>query len=327
MTKLNKGQMSLEIIIAFIILLVVAAVVISMLFTQLNPDQLDRHTVEVNQMQFKNKCDALCSDSNSIDYCRYYFKGGKEGLLDWDGNGMKNELISVGETIAWDVCEDRLYCPLAVPCRRFGVNPIKGCINALCDSYMTKYDGDVLMANKAVLDKIKPGSCRLEEKVSERDNWHLKYFPEDVCGCECTNWKDYGIGVSGGGLFCNFSQSYQNRTCKPESCREGIERCKDVAPELSGCVYDALTVTISCKSNCEDRAGFSTDINVTDALGANAIASWKAGMGIGTITFLPGEIMFSTAPPLNLLDIAKDSWSIELSCSKPEGTVTKKGVN
>ena len=327
MPKPKKGMMSLEVIIAFIILLVVAAIIISMMFTQINPKQLDRHTIELNQMQFKNKCEALCFNTDSIDYCRYYFKGGKETILDWDGNGMRNEIISVGETITWDVCEDRIYCFLAVPCKRFGLNPIKGCVSALCTSYLTKYEGNVTRTDEAVLDKIKSGSCKLEETVTGMDNWYLQYYPPDVCGCECAVWVDQSIGASGVNITCGPSQMYQNRTCKPDGCREESERCKDVSPTLSGCIYNPATSMINCKTNCVNRVDYWTNITVTDALVVSAITSWNNGPVTGGIIFAPGNITFTTVPLLSTLDQVKASWNVELICSKPQGIATITGVN
>lgn len=218
----RKGMLSLEMIIGFIILIVVAAIIIDMLITTIKPDKIESRTTELDQMKFKNDCKALCSDTESIDYCMTYFTGNKKGIVDWSGNGIENEII---EMSGWDVCEDRIYCFMASPCERFGSNSIKGCANALCKFYLEKYDGDVLNANEAVLDKIKPGSCNLETEVKEIDNWYLRFFKPDVCGCKCSNWVSQGIGLSGINVSCNSTQMYQNRTCEPVGCREPIERC------------------------------------------------------------------------------------------------------
>jgi len=214
------AHMSLEVVIGFVILLVVSAVVIGLIFTNINSNPLPTKDTELSQMSFKNKCKTLCADTNSIEYCRYYFRGNKNKVFDWDGNGIERESISIGNIITWEACEDRIYCFLVVPCERFGSNPIKGCADALCNAYLQKYEGDVLEANEAVFDKIKKGSCSLP--ANKKDNWFLEYFPEDVCGCDCTTWKDVGCGTAFG---CNPGEMYQNRSCLPKGCRESTERC------------------------------------------------------------------------------------------------------
>jgi len=262
------ANMSLETIIGFIILLVVAGVIISMILTRINSDSLPYKEIEMQQMEFKNKCDALCTESSSLDYCRYYFEGGKDGT-DWDGNGGKNELISIGEYVTWDVCEERIYCFSMVPCdRRFGSSPAKGCASALCQAYLDKYKGNVTKANAAVHDKIKPGACRLPANIE--DNWFEQYFPADVCGiyssANCGNGVcEAGECSSGCTADCTVTDC-----CGIEGCNAAIgetaANCADCssgpAATLSNCVINKTTTpyTITCDTNCN----MATQINVVD---------------------------------------------------------------
>lgn len=176
---MKKGIMSLEVVVGFVILLVVASVIIGLVFVSINPDPLPNEEIRLMQNNFKNHCASLCHDSDSIDYCRNYFIDTEQGK-DWTGNGISEETLSIGEAITWDACEDRLYCFLVVPCDRFGENPAQGCASALCAAYLTKHLGDPIAANAEVFDKVKPGSCTLpEDSIS---NWFIRFFPPTVCG-------------------------------------------------------------------------------------------------------------------------------------------------
>ena len=319
------ANMSLETVVSFIILLVVAGVIISMVLTRIGPNELPYKEVEMQQMEFRNKCTAKCTDTSSLDYCRYYFEGGKDGA-DWDGNGRKNELISIGDYVTWEVCEERIYCFSMVPCdERFGSNPAKGCASALCQAYLDKYKGNVLKANEAVLDKVKPGACHLPKNIE--DNWFEQYFPPDVCGCDCTPWNDVGCGTA---FNCKIGEMYQNRTCAPDGCREDITRCSphiDCVPSLSFCVYDSIGDNILCNTNCKNATPSYTNITVTDQDG-NSTSAWINGATKGSITFLTNQINFSTSPLLSTLNTTNTSlWNVTLICANPIGTAILTGVN
>ncbi|MCD6216112.1 MAG: hypothetical protein J7J92_03510 [Candidatus Aenigmarchaeota archaeon] len=183
----RKGQKSLEMIIGLLILLVVAGVVINIFLNQMKPENLPQPEKELNIRNFKANCKSLCNKVESTEYCRAYFEKG-----DWDGDGVKNELVKVGETVTWDACEDRVYCFLVVPCEdRFGPNSIEGCKDMLCQAYIEKYRGlpnYLDEATAAVKDDIKEGRCNLDAHVEDKDNWYKRYF-EDAGWC----------GTGGGG--------------------------------------------------------------------------------------------------------------------------------
>jgi len=177
----RKGQKSLEMIIGLLILLVVAGVVINIFLNQMKPENLPQPEKELNIRNFKANCKSLCNKVESTEYCRAYFEKG-----DWDGDGVKNELVKVGETVTWDACEDRVYCFLVVPCEdRFGPNSIEGCKDMLCQAYIEKYRGlpnYLDEATAAVKKDIKEGKCNLGAHVEDKDNWYKRYF-EDAGWC------------------------------------------------------------------------------------------------------------------------------------------------
>jgi hypothetical protein len=168
-----KGQMSLEMVIGLVILLVVAGVVISLLLQQFSDPGPDiENPMEIRE--FLAECERLCEDKD-IEYCNYYYEGN-----DWDNNGIGNELIKIGDQ-KWDVCEDRVYCFFVQPCKkRFGDQPIKGCAQALCNNYKQKYNGNLTLASIAVLRDIvsttDPECKSALNKIPHYDNWKISFF-------------------------------------------------------------------------------------------------------------------------------------------------------
>ncbi len=317
------ANMSLETIVGFIILLVVAGVIISMILTRISPDALPYKEVEMQQMEFKNKCTALCTETSSLDYCRYSFEGGVDGT-DWNGDGRKNELISIGEYVTWDVCEERIYCFSMVPCdRRFGSIPAKGCASALCQAYLDKYNGNVTRANEAVLDKVKPGACNLPADID--DNWFAKYFPDDVCGStvdcnlECTPFVDMGCGAGPGP--CAATEMYRTRTCTyvnydavscPEEQCVADASCSGGSATLSGCVLDKTTnpYTITCDTNCNA----ATLVSVAD-MDSGSLRTDGTPI-VNGLTLISQPSSFDATFACG----ASSTWIISLSCTNPAGT-------
>lgn len=183
----NKGQMSLEMVIGLIILLVVAGVVISLLLYFLDPANMPSSDETVEKRDFRSACETYCNDRSSTEYCTTYFKGS-----DWNGNGVRDELVTVGN-LQWLACEDRVYCFLEVPCTRFGKNPIEGCIKEMCTNYKTKYKGledYEILASLAVMKNIIPAgedsACPIYD-VDPIDNWYLRFFNNEEAGLNICN--------------------------------------------------------------------------------------------------------------------------------------------
>ena len=179
---MKKGQMSLEMVIGLVILLVVAGVIISLLLYYINPDRMPSAAGELEIREFIEKCDKYCKESSSLSYCTDYF--GKDipvSRVDWDGDGEENELIKLGKKVQWDVCEDRIYCFLVAPCARFGDVPMKGCAKQLCQAGYTKYENSTLATNYVTeeLDLVPTKDVSCETAINElppESNWFTRYF-------------------------------------------------------------------------------------------------------------------------------------------------------
>ena len=131
---------------------------------------------------FLDSCKYNCA--NNIGwYCFKSYNGD-----DWNSNGVRNEIVKLnnaGEYLY--ACEDRIYCFLTVPCKKLGntsTEIIQNCAKLLCQNYLEKYNGNVEYANEAVLRHIRISTnlteCNFSE-IPEENNWHKKFFPENVC--------------------------------------------------------------------------------------------------------------------------------------------------
>jgi len=143
-------------------------------------------TVGLERMEFGNLCSQLYFDlQNPEDYCKYYFKG-NYWKYDWNENGIENESVELERKSLKEACENRIYCFLIHPYEnRNGNISIEKCAEILCKDSLRKYKGNVVSANKAVLEMIKPGNCNLPD-----NNWHSLYFPENVCEKYINNTKE-----------------------------------------------------------------------------------------------------------------------------------------
>ncbi len=179
---MKKGQMSLEMVIGLVILLVVAGVIISLLLYYISPDRMPSAAGELEMREFLDKCEGYCKESSSLNYCTHYF--GQDipvTRVDWDGDGEENELITIGKKVQWDVCEDRIYCFLVAPCARFGDVPMKGCANQLCQAGYTKYENFTLATRYVTqeLDVVPTKDIECGESLEElplESNWFTRYF-------------------------------------------------------------------------------------------------------------------------------------------------------
>jgi len=175
--KNMKSQASLEMVVGLIILLVVAAVVITLVLYFIKPEMLPKPRETLKVSQFYSNCEAYCRDRTSLRFCTEYYPG-----EDWNGNGVKSEKVSVGE-YNWITCEDRIYCFLLMPCDdRFGEGreEIENCRKALCQVYIDKY-GDIEIANRKLLETISfSRKCNLND-VEPEENWYNNIFVKKKC--------------------------------------------------------------------------------------------------------------------------------------------------
>ena len=142
---------------------------------------------ELEIREFVENCKDYCTENSSLRYCTEYF--GKDipvSRVDWNENGIENELIKIGGDIKYNVCEDRIYCFHIIPCERFGENPIEGCANQLCQVGHIKY-GNKSLDSRFIFDdwKITPTQdieCNISiNSIPDEFNWYKINFPENVC--------------------------------------------------------------------------------------------------------------------------------------------------
>lgn len=166
----RKGQMSLEMIIGLIILLVVAAVVIKIFMDKMSGDALaPPETLELEA--FRQHCDALCTryvDTNfagaeALAYCEKSFE------IDLNKNGkIPGEAWKLE---GYGLCEDRVYCFNIKECNwgsseRSRLSPEK-CKDIMCDVYTERYGDNNVTAAEYIETKIEFGSCDyLDEEIS-----------------------------------------------------------------------------------------------------------------------------------------------------------------
>jgi len=171
--------MSLEMIIGLLILLVVAAVIISLFmnkikeFTSMNSWQQD-----LEYRRFKSDCESFCKEGTEgqiAKYCSY-----KLNKNDLNGNKRVENLTS--ETSVLPMCEDAVYCFLVAKCEPEGGSiDAKACREILCKAWTEVYNGDLNSASDKVRSLVPGyGTCTL----NDNENWWriAKFGPNPPCG-------------------------------------------------------------------------------------------------------------------------------------------------
>lgn len=138
---MRKGQKSLEMIIGLVILLVVAAVVISMFLNIFQEPQIGQQTVE--RQKIEQTCSSLCQDwqessgraslSAAIEYCQRTF------VFDSDDDGTTREIAGSGFN---SYCENGVHCFNVQTCEAgFETLDYQKCRQLMCE-YYTSVNGD-----------------------------------------------------------------------------------------------------------------------------------------------------------------------------------------
>lgn len=178
---MKKGQMSLEMIIGLLILLVVAIVVIRMFLT--NIVNIDKPGKDIDQVLkekgFQSTCEGLCSDyligGSQATLARYCFTK-MSGDPDLNRNGLIDTISA--KTKVLDICEDTIYCFHISPCKSdTGTIDWEDCRQVVCRSYYDIYkDWDT--ADKKVKELFpSAGTCKLTSDA----NWWKMYFGNKPC--------------------------------------------------------------------------------------------------------------------------------------------------
>jgi hypothetical protein len=182
-----KAQMSLEMVIGLLILLIVAAVVINLFLTNSNIGNFTKSVKSsLSYRNFKSSCDSACQDylgSGSLAAAAKFCFAKMPTTPDIALNKP-----FPADTMLLDVCPDAVYCFHVTTCQSDTQQiDITNCRQVLCNAYYQVYQ-DYNLAN----DKVKAyfpngiGSCSLPAGDA---NWFQLYFGSNPC--------TQGPGVSG----------------------------------------------------------------------------------------------------------------------------------
>jgi len=221
---MRKGQMSLEMIIGLLILLVVAVVVIRMFLGSTESANQPWEDVKtgLKWKDFKSECESYCSNfkisgtkATLAKYC--YTK--LTGDTDLNRNAMVDSLPA--DTKILEICEDSIYCFHIYECRTdTDLIDWDDCREIVCQSYYDVYK-DWDKVDEKVLELFpSEGSCNLPEG----ENWWEFYFGIEPCTnpgtppseyeeFSITQLQDCQIDVSDSTFSCNAGYT---GTCNPE---------------------------------------------------------------------------------------------------------------
>ncbi|MBI5872075.1 hypothetical protein HZB88_03230 [archaeon] len=252
-----KGQMSLEMIIGLLILLVVAFTVIRLFLGNITVlENIKDVTKTTTFRNFRSKCEQYCNDflssgnpASGVKFCseKLYKTGtsnavGLKGVVDI----VKPEDIEATEALS--VCEDGIYCFHVTPCEsEEGSVEWADCVSILCNYFYKSYK-DLSKASQKVKEAMEggPGTCSLPKDPTE--NWYLKHFGDDPCGGGTTTPTSSSASLScdgqgGTSMKCTWS-GCTNSPCTLTCSKQGGQ-CEE--PQKS--VGQAATYTyISLKS-------------------------------------------------------------------------------
>lgn len=173
--------MSLEMIIGLLILLVVAAVVISLFLNSTSGLGNQPYKKALQYRNFIAQCQSLCSDylgSGDVAAAAKFCYTKLTGDTDLNRNGRIDAFPA--DTKLLDICEDGVYCFHVYTCNTDNGKLDWGdCRQILCNAYYDVYQ-DWNSANQKV-KAIFPngiGSCSL---TSGEANWYDLYFGANPC--------------------------------------------------------------------------------------------------------------------------------------------------
>lgn len=188
-----KAQMSLEMVIGLLILLIVAAVVINLFLTNSNISNFTKNIKQsLSYRNFKSSCDSLCQD--------YLGSGSLAAAAKFCFNKMSTTPDMAlnkpfpADTLLVNVCPDSVYCFHVTTCQSDTQQiDITNCRQVLCNAYYQVYS-NVPNADATQLsnDKVKQyfpngaGTCSLP---AGDPNWYNLYFGNNPC--------TQGPGISG----------------------------------------------------------------------------------------------------------------------------------
>ena len=171
---MKKAQMSLEMIIGLLILLVVAVVVIKMFLSGMSGADDIGAKKKLQEMGFIGDCKSLCDKYKSTGsratlakYCYTKMEG------DLNGDGLISKFQA--DTKVLDICEDSVYCFHMVPCETRDGKDIDwaDCRKVVCESYKDVYPDNMDKVDNKVSSLFTLGSC---DGIKRDENWIKLYF-------------------------------------------------------------------------------------------------------------------------------------------------------
>ncbi len=178
---MKKAQMSLEMIIGLLILLVVAVVVIRMFLGSTGNIDEPWQNVKtgLKWKEFKSECEGYCSNfkitgtkATLAKYC--YTK--LTGDTDLNRNAIIDSLPA--DTKVLEICEDGVYCFHVHECKtNTGKIDWDDCRQVVCQSYYDVYKDWDKVDEKVYELFPNEGTCNLQED----ENWWNMYFGPTPC--------------------------------------------------------------------------------------------------------------------------------------------------
>lgn len=258
-----KGQMSLEMIIGLLILLVVAAVVINLFLSNTKGIGVQQYKDSLQYRNFKAQCESQCSDAQSTGnlagfakYCHTKLTGD----TDLNRNGKVDAFPA--NTKLLNVCEDGVYCFHVYTCQNSDGGTIdwSDCRTILCNAYYQVYQ-DYNKAN----DKVKGifangiGSCTLPQGEA---NWYQLYFGTNPCTegpSSSTSATATSSASSVASVTCS-KQSNNSTTCNWQ-CPNVVSTTSTGVLSISG-INQAITITSQTGSYTFQNLNSGTKYNV-----------------------------------------------------------------
>jgi hypothetical protein len=174
-----KAQMSLEMVIGLLILLIVAAVVINLFLSNSNIGNFSKSVKSsLAYRNFKSSCDSACQD--------YLGSGSLAAAAKFCFNKMPTTPDMAlnkpfpADTLLVNVCPDAVYCFHVTTCQSDTQQiDMTNCRQVLCNAYYQVYQ-DYSLANQKVKAYFPNGlgSCSL---AAGDANWFQLYFGNNPC--------------------------------------------------------------------------------------------------------------------------------------------------
>lgn len=180
-----KAQMSMEMVIGILILIIVAAVVINMFFKATQEvGGVKKYQEDMRYQNFRSLCNGLCNEYISSNQIGSVAKFCYTKMAEPINRATVRKDVLEAETMLLPICGDAIYCFHTYKCThpQSGTIEWSDCRNILCNAYYDIYK-DWGKASQKVLElysKFGPdedsrvGSCY--ELINKDENWWDRYF-------------------------------------------------------------------------------------------------------------------------------------------------------